>query len=189
MLRIAMLSKWHVHAVNYAQFIQDQPDAQIACLWDEDPVRGQRWGEEMNVPFLPDLDALLSRPDVDAVIIDAPTSMHRDLMVRAARAGKHIFTEKCMCLTTKDCDEVIRAVEDAGVIFTISFPQRVRGRSLLVKKYVEEGILGDVTLLRTRTSHNGATAGWLPDYWFDPETTGGGAMMDLGAHPMEAITS
>ena len=89
-----------------------------------------------------------------------------------------------MCLTVSDCDEVIRAVEDAGVIFTISFPQRARGRSLFVKKCVEEGTLGDVTMLRTRTSHNGATAGWLPDYWFDPETTGGGAMMDLGAHPM-----
>ena len=184
MLRIAMLSKWHVHAENYAQFIQDQPDAQISCVWDEDAVRGKAWGETLNVPFIPDLDALLARPDVDAVIIDSPTSMHRELMVKAAKAGKHIFTEKCMCLTVADCDEVIRAAEDAGVIFTISFPQRARGRSLFVKKCVEEGTLGDVTMLRTRTSHNGATAGWLPDYWFDPETTGGGAMMDLGAHPM-----
>ena len=184
MLNIAMLSKWHVHAENYAQFIQDQPDAQISCVWDEDPIRGKAWGETLNVPFIPDLDALLARHDVDAVIIDSPTSMHKELMVKAAKAGKHIFTEKCMCLTAADCDEVIRAAEDAGVIFTISFPQRARGRSLFVKKCVEEGILGDVTMLRTRTSHNGATAGWLPDYWFDPETTGGGAMMDLGAHPM-----
>ena len=49
---------------------------------------------------------------------------------------------------------------------------------------IEEGRLGDVTLLRVRNCHNGALAGWLPDYWYDPETTGGGAMMDLGAHPM-----
>jgi predicted dehydrogenase len=184
MLRIAMLSKWHVHAENYAQFIQDQPDAQITCVWDEDAARGKGWGKTLNVPFIPDLDALLARPDVDAVIIDSPTSMHRELMVKAAKAGKHIFTEKCMCLTVKDCDEVISAVEKAGVIFTISFPQRARGRSLLVKKLIEEGTLGDVTLVRTRSSHNGALAGWLPDYWFDPGTTGGGAMMDLGAHPM-----
>ncbi len=184
MLRIAMLSKWHVHADNYAQFIQNQPDAEITCVWDEDPARGQAWGETLKVPFVPDFSALLARPDVDAVIIDSPTSMHKELMVQAAKAGKHIFTEKCMCLTAADCDEVIRAVEDAGVIFTISFPQRARGRNLYVKKTVEEGVLGDVTMLRTRTSHNGATAGWLPDYWFDPETTGGGAMMDLGAHPM-----
>ncbi len=184
MLNIAMLSKWHVHAEGYAAFVGEQPDARVACVWDEDPDRGRAWGEALNVPFIPDVNALLARPDVDAVIIDAPTSMHRDLMVRAAKAGKHIFTEKCMCLTAADCDEVIRAVEEAGVIFTISFPQRARGRSLLVKKLVEEGTLGDVTLLRARSSHDGATAGWLPDYWFDPETTGGGAMMDLGAHPM-----
>ena len=38
--------------------------------------------------------------------------------------------------------------------------------------------------MRVRNCHNGALAGWLPDYWYDPETTGGGAMMDLGAHPM-----
>ena len=184
MLRAAMLSKWHVHAENYANFIQAQPDAQITCLWDEDPIRGKKWGDALNVPFIPDLDALLARSDVDAVIIDSPTAMHKELMVRSAKAGKHIFTEKCMCLTTADCDEVIRAVESAGVIFTISFPQRTRGRSLFVKKCVEDGILGDVTMLRTRSSHNGATAGWLPDYWFDPDTAGGGAMMDLGAHPM-----
>ncbi len=184
MLHVAMLSKWHVHADNYAEFVRAQPDAQITCVWDEDARRGQQWGEQLHVPFIADLDELLSRPDVDAVIIDSPTSMHKDLMVRAAKAGKHIFTEKCMCLTVKDCDEVIRAVEDAGVIFTISFPQRTRGRNLLIKKLVTDGVLGDVTMLRVRCSHDGATAGWLPDYWYDPETAGGGAMMDLGAHPM-----
>lgn len=184
MLHVAMLSKWHVHADSYADFIQAQPDAQITCVWDEDAQRGKEWGNRLKVPFIADLDALLSRPDVDAVIIDSPTSMHKELMVRAANAGKHIFTEKCMCLTVRDCDEVIQAVEKAGVIFTISFPQRTRGRNLLIKKLVEDGVLGDVTMLRVRCSHDGATAGWLPDYWYDPETTGGGAMMDLGAHPM-----
>ena len=184
MLHVAMLSKWHVHADNYAGFIQAQPDAQITCVWDEDAKRGKEWGEKLKVPFIADLDELLARPDVDAVIIDSPTNMHKDLMVRAAKARKHIFTEKCMCLTVKDCDEVIQAVEKTGVIFTISFPQRTRGRNLLIKKLVEDGVLGDVTMLRVRCSHDGATAGWLPDYWYDPETTGGGAMMDLGAHPM-----
>lgn len=184
MLHVAMLSKWHVHADNYAGFIKAQPDAQITCVWDEDAQRGKEWGEQLKVPFIADLDELLSRPDVDAVIIDSPTNMHKDLMVRAAKARKHIFTEKCMCLTVRDCDEVIQAVEKAGVIFTISFPQRTRGRNLLIKKLVEDGVLGDVTMLRVRCSHDGATAGWLPDYWYDPETTGGGAMMDLGAHPM-----
>ncbi|MBO4885292.1 MAG: Gfo/Idh/MocA family oxidoreductase [Clostridia bacterium] len=184
MLNIAMLSKWHVHAGGYARFIQNQPDARVACVWDEDAARGQAWADELGVPFEADLDALLARPDVDAVAIDSPTSMHRDLMIKAAKAKKHIFTEKCMCLKVADCDAVIKAVEEAGVIFTISFPQRTMGRNLFIKQRIDDGTIGDVTLLRVRDSHDGASAGWLPEYWYDPETTGGGAMMDLGAHPM-----
>ena len=70
MLNIAMLSKWHVHAGGYAKFIQNQPDAQVTCVWDEDAARGQAWAEELGVPFVADLDALLARDDVDAVAID-----------------------------------------------------------------------------------------------------------------------
>ena len=184
MLNVAMISKWHVHAGGYAKFIQDQPDARVSCVWDEDAARGQKWADELGVPFVADLDAVLARPDVDAVAIDTPTNMHRDVMIKAAKAKKHIFTEKCMCLKVADCDEVIKAVEEAGVIFTISFPQRTRGRNIFIKQCIDNGTLGDVTLLRVRDSHDGATAGWLPEYWYDPETTGGGAMMDLGAHPM-----
>ena len=77
-----------------------------------------------------------------------------------------------------------RAVEENGVVFTISFPQRCEGRNLFIKNAIDSGMLGEITLLRVRNCHDGALRGWLPDYWYDPETTGGGAMMDLGAHPM-----
>ena len=184
MLNVAMISKWHVHAPGYARFIQEAEDARISCVWDEIPERGQAWADELGVPFVADYDELLKREDVDAVLIDTPTNMHKEIMIKAAKAKKHIFTEKCMCLTTADCDEVIAAVKENGVVFTISFPQRCSGRNLFIKQMIDEGKLGDVTVLRVRNCHNGALAGWLPDYWYDPETTGGGAMMDLGAHPM-----
>ncbi len=184
MLRIAMISKWHVHADGYAQFVRQQGDACITCVWDEYAERGRAWAAQLGVPFVENYDELLARPDVDAVLIDTPTNMHKEVMIKAAKAHKHIFTEKCMCLTVADCDEVIKAVEEAGIIFTISFPQRCSGRNLFIKQCIENGTLGDVTVMRVRNCHNGALAGWLPDYWYDPETTGGGAMMDLGAHPM-----
>ena len=184
MLRVAMISKWHVHAAGYAKFIKQSGDACVACVYDEDAERGRKWAEELGVPFEADYDALLQREDVDAVLICTPTNRHKEVMVKAARAGKHIFTEKCLCLNVKDCDEVIRAVEESGVVFTISFPQRCQGRNLFIKDMIDSGKLGDITLLRVRNCHDGALRGWLPDYWYDPETTGGGAMMDLGAHPM-----
>ena len=184
MLRVAMLSGWHVHAKGYAEFIRSQPDAQITCVWDEEKERGENWAKELGVPFVSDLDEVLSRDDVDGVLICSPTNMHKDLMIRAARRGKHIFTEKVMALTVSDCDEIIREIEKNQVKFTISFPQRCLPRNLFVKQAVESGLVGDVTILRVRDGHDGASRGWLPDYWYDPQTTGGGAMMDLGAHPM-----
>lgn len=184
MLQVAMLSKWHVHAEEYAGRLGKCDDVKITCVWDEIPERGRQWAKELNVDFVEDLDAILARKDVDAVCIDTPTNMHKDVMVKAARAGKHIYTEKVMCLTVADCDEVIKAVEENNVIFTISLPQRTSPRNLFIKDAIASGTLGEITALRVRNCHDGALAQWLPEYWYDPETTGGGAMMDLGAHPM-----
>lgn len=184
MINIAMLSKWHVHAEGYARYIQNQPDCKITCVWDEQPERGRAWAAELKAIFEPNLDRLLQRLDVDAVVIDTPTDMHTEVMIKAARAGKHIFTEKCMCLTVRDCDAVIEELEKNDIRFGISFPHRCKPQNLFIKQIVSEGTLGDITCARMRNCHDGALRGWLPEYWYDPKTTGGGAMMDLGAHPM-----
>ena len=159
MLRIAMLSQWHVHAKGYAQVVQGIEDACISCVWDEDAARGKAWAEELGVPFEADLDQVLARDDVDAVLIDTPTNMHKEVMIKAANAKKHIFTEKVMALTVAECDEIIEAIERNGVKFTISFPQRCEGRNLFIKEAIESGVLGTITLLRVRNCHDGALAG------------------------------
>ena len=184
MLKIAMAGKWHVHAEGYAKDFEKEPDAKVICVWDDDETRGRAWAESLNVPFFASYKEMLDESGCDAVCICSATNLHKELMIQAARAKKHIFTEKVMCLKTKDCDEVMREIELNGVVFTISFPHRCFPQILFIKQAIELGLIGSVPLFRVRNCHNGALAGWLPDYWYDPETTGGGAMMDLGAHPM-----
>ncbi len=184
MLRFAVLSKWHVHADGYAKHVMKRSDAVITCAWDEDPARGKAWADSLGVPFEADLAACLDRKDVDAVLVDAPTNMHPEVIIAAARAGKHIFTEKVLALTTAEAQRIAAEVERANVKFCISFPHRTQPANLYLKQIVDSGLLGDVTLMRVRNAHDGASRGWLPEYWYDPQTTGGGAMMDLGAHPM-----
>ncbi|MGI6238696.1 MAG: Gfo/Idh/MocA family protein [Christensenellales bacterium] len=184
MLRFAMISKWHVHAKGYADFVRNQDDAKITCVWDEDAKRGLEWADELGVDFVEDYDQVLARSDVDAILVCTPTNAHKELMIKAANAKKHIFTEKVLALTTEDADAIIAAVKENGVKFSICFPHRCMPRNLFVKQLIDDGVLGDVTVMRVRNCHNGALAGWLPDYWYDPVTTGGGAMMDLGAHGM-----
>ena len=115
MVKVAMLSKWHVHAGGYAGMVKGSGKAEIAAVWDDDTARGEAWAKELGAAFYADLDELLARDDIDAVICDAPTTAHRDILVKAAKAGKHIFTEKALAPTVAECLDVKKAVEEAGV--------------------------------------------------------------------------
>jgi predicted dehydrogenase len=179
-----MLSKWHVHAEEYANFIKEQPDARITCVWDEDANRGEAWAKELGADFEPDLLKAVNRKDVDGVIVDTPTTDHRKVIVAAAEAGKHIFTEKALATTLADCAVIADAVAKAEVKFCISYPHLCNPLYSLCKGLIDGGQLGKIHYMRFRNAHNGALAGWLPPRWYDMDKAGGGAMMDLGCHPM-----
>ncbi len=184
MLRVALLSGWHVHAQGYAKEFNALPDSKITAVWDEDPKRGQELAEKYDVPFEPDYKKLLASDEIDAVCITAPTNIHREIIVAAANAKKHIFTEKVLATTNEDCALIKEAVEKNGVKLCISFPHRTKPQNLFAKKVVDEKIIGDITFLRVRNCHNGAIRNWLPPHFYNEEQCGGGALIDLGAHPM-----
>jgi predicted dehydrogenase len=182
-MKIAMLSKWHVHAADYANQVKREGH-EIPVVWDEDEARGKAWAQELGCEYEKDLAKVLARTDVDGVIIDTETSKHREVMVAAANAKKHIFTEKTLAATKADALAIAEAVEKNGVIFTISFPQRTSPVVLYAKQIIDSGALGTVNTARFRNAHNGVSGNWLPDYWYIEKDACGGAMMDLGCHPM-----
>jgi 1,5-anhydro-D-fructose reductase (1,5-anhydro-D-mannitol-forming) len=190
MIRVAMLSFWHVHATDYAKQATEHPDTRIVAVWDDIAERGQAAARQWGGQFYADLAELLARPDIDAVIVDTPTDRHRDVMIAAARAGKHIFTEKVLAPTLHECNEIAAAVEQAGVKLTVSLPRLSAGYTQAIKAIIDKGRLGALTLVRARLSHDGAIAtaespsGWLPAHFFNLEQCAGGAMIDLGCHPM-----
>jgi len=184
MLNIGLISKWHVHAGGYAKQIKQNGLGNIAAVWDEAPERGAAWAQELGAPFFADYDTFLAA-GIDAVVCDSPTTMHGELLVKAARAGKHIFTEKMLAHTSKDAEAIAAAVRAAGVTFTISLPEKGSRGVQYVKQLIADGKLGRVTAARFRRSHGGVN--WLPDYWFDLKQSGGGALMDLGAHPVYVL--
>jgi len=184
MVNVLMLSKWHVHAEEYANTVNAQPDAQVTCVWDDDVARGEAWAKELGIAFEPDLNKALARADVDAVVVDTPTTDHPGIIIAAANAGKHIFTEKTLATTVEDCKAIAEAVKKNNVKFCISYPHLITPFAQYCKQLVDAGELGKIHYMRFRNAHQGTLAGWLPEYWYDVEKTGGGAMMDLGCHPM-----
>lgn len=184
MLNVAMLSKWHVHAEGYAEQVLKTKKAQITVVWDDDEERGREWAKKLGCDYSCNLDEVLARADVDAVICDAPTTQHKEVIIKAAKAKKHIFTEKALATTVEDCEEIAQVVKENGVTFVISLPQRGSQAIQLAKKMKENGEFGKISLARIRNGHDGVSGHWLPEYWFDEDKAGGGSLMDLGCHPM-----
>jgi 1,5-anhydro-D-fructose reductase (1,5-anhydro-D-mannitol-forming) len=184
-VRVAILSFWHVHAPDHVRYAQAHPDVDIVGVWDDDTERGRSRAGELGVDWHESLGDVLRRTDVDAVIVDAPTSRHHDVITAAANAGKHIFTEKVLAPTVSQCLDILSAVDSNAVTLMLSLPRLYDPATHAISEVLASGRLGTVTLVRTRLAHGGSVGeGWLPERFYDPVTTGGGALIDLGCHPL-----
>ena len=193
-MKIAVVGAWHVHTMEYSTAILNNPKAELCCLWDDNEERGKATAEKLGVPFQPDLDAIWNDPTIEGVSITTATYQHKEVLLAAAAHKKNIFTEKVLTFTNEDAQEVAKAIKDSGVKFTVSFPHKTWPTLKAAKELVDSGKLGQITYIRVHNCHNGSVApqpdgslGWLPPHFYDASQTGGGAMMDLGAHPMYTL--
>lgn len=186
-MKVAMLGTWHVHTQEYTESIMKSGRSELVAVWEADPEKGKAYAEKYGCKYYADLDELLADTSIDSVAVCTATNEHHDVIIKAAKAGKNIFTEKVLAFTVKEAEEIKAAIDEAGVKFTISYPHRTFPALRFAKSVLDSGELGEITYARVRNVHNGASAGWLPPHFFDKEQCGGGAMMDLGAHPMYTL--
>lgn len=183
-MRVAIIGAWHVHAGEYAESIKKNPKSELVCCWDSNQGRGENFAKSMDIPFISDINEIWNDPSIDSIVITTATAEHPEILLNAAKSGKNIFTEKVLTLTDDDAQKAAKAIEDSGKVFTISFPHKRTSFMLAAKEIIDSGILGKLTYVRVRNAHNGSSADWLPSHFYDQNETGGGAMIDLGAHPM-----
>ena len=135
------------------------------------PTRGAAGAADLGVPFHADLAELLARPDVDGVIVTTRTTAHRDVIIAAAEAGKHVFTEKVLALTPTEAREIVDAVERRAVKLVVSLPRLSHGYTLAIRDIlgVRSPGRGD-RRSAVRLSHDGAVGRrWLPARFFEPD--------------------
>ena len=182
-LTVAVLGFWHVHAGDYARSVQAHPDTTLGAVWDPDAERGRAGADEFGVEFVDDLDALLARDDIHAVTVTTSTDQHHDVLTRAARAGKHIFTEKLLAPTVAEAEDIIETATVNGVKVVVSLPRLHESTTVAAKKLLDDGALGTLTYTRVRMAHNGWVQNWLPERFASKREAIGGALADLGCHP------
>lgn len=123
---------------------------------------------------------LLAHPGLHGVIVTTPTSTHRDVVVDAAQAGKHIFCEKPTALTLKATDEMLAAVAKARVIFQVGFMRRFDEAYRKAYEQIMAGVIGEPNLIKCV----GRDAGRTSLEYADP-TVSGGLVIDMGIHDFD----
>ena len=144
MLKVAMLSCWHVHAKGYAKRVKANENAEVVAVWNEDVEVGQAWADDLGAKFYSDLDELLANPEIDAVICDAPTTMHHDVIIKAAKAGKHIHMEKPGGLDLAAFEELIATVKEKNLVFCVGYMYRWNPYIMELFAAIKAGELGDI---------------------------------------------
>ncbi len=135
-----------IHAENLATRI---PDVVIAGITDVNVKAAQDLADRLHIAAVEeDYHTLLSDPTIDAIAICSSTDTHAQIVVEAAKAGKHIFCEKPIDLRLEKIDAALDAVEKAGVKLQIGFNRRFDPNFRKVRTMVAEGKIGKLQILR-----------------------------------------
>src|SRR5256714_9169429 len=135
-----MISRFHAKAVPAIR------GAKVAACLDSSTSAADKFGAEIGCKIYHDLNKMLADKSVDVVTICTPSGVHMEPAVAAAKAGKHIIVEKPLDITLKRCDAMIAAADKAGVVLSTIFPSRFHKSSQLMKKAIEAGRLGRLTV-------------------------------------------
>ena len=171
-------SAWPYHYVG----CKDNPKIEFVSFYDINQKKSIKLAKIFKLkPFSSYEDLLES--DIDAVLIMVPHHAHEEVVVQAAKAGKHILCEKPMATTLEGCDQMIHATKKAGVKFMIAENHRFLPVHQSIYNFVNQGIIGKVFMVRSyegvAETHNVNN----PESWkAHPLKAGGGALMDMGVH-------
>jgi predicted dehydrogenase len=189
-INLGIISFAHGHVTAYCNQMKGWDDVRLVATWDDDAERGRRSADQFGMEFTPHLEALLDRPDIDAVIVTSETNKHADHCIAAARAGKQILLQKPMALSLEDCDRIIEAVERAGVTLQMAFQMRCDPVNHAIKRLIDDGDLGRIGTLRRRHCLNllfNETFLTGPSRWHIDPVANMGMFMDDAVHAADLL--
>jgi UDP-N-acetylglucosamine 3-dehydrogenase len=130
-----------------------------------------------------DWQSLVSRPDVDAVIVSTPPMLHADMTIAAVKAGKHVLCEKPLARDPAECQAMVRAAQEAKRVLTTGFNYRFYPSFQLAHSWLNAGRIGELSHI---SSYGGYSATGHNQAWVhDGAVVGGGAMHDIGIHVLD----
>ena len=168
--------------------LEQTKQVKLAGLVTGTPEKARKYGEKYHIPKeniynYQNFDEIARNKAIDVVYIVLPNSMHKEFVLRAAKAGKQVICEKPMALNAGECREMIAACKNAGVSLSIGYRLHYEPYTQRIMKMAKEKPYGELYVVH-------ASAGFRmnrpTDHWKAKSDLGGGAIMDMGAYPLQA---
>ena len=187
MIRAAIigLGTWGQNLVRSVQGAS--PHIQFTAAATRTPDKARDFAQTHGLRMLPSYEAVLADPEVDAVVLATPHSMHTDQIVAAAQAGKHVFSEKPLGLDAASAQRAAQACADHGVTLGVGYNWRFQPALQAIRRLVDDGTLGRV--LHLEGNFCGPSAYRFPKgHWrHDRGEVPAGGMTGRGVHVIDAM--
>ena len=167
-----------------AEAMRDCKKAKLVGVISGTPSKIKDWQSRFNIPEkncynYDNFDSIKNNPDIDAVYVITPNALHRNQVIRVAKAGKHAICEKPMSINATDGQEMIDACKKANVQLLVGYRMHFEPKTLEILRMRKEGELGKILFFQ----------GWCgftigdPNQWrLNRQLSGGGSMMDIGIY-------
>lgn len=162
--------------------LKDYKRVNIKGIYDLDPKRCD-CAREQGLKVYGSKEEMFADTDIDIVLIATTNEVHKELSIEALKAGKHVICEKPVTVSSAELEEVIAASKKYNKVFTIDQNRRTNKDFVLMRKCVEEGLIGEPYVIESRVEGSRG----MPTGWRTIKALGGGMMLDWGVHLIDQI--
>lgn len=128
-------------------------------------------------------EEMLEDEEIDIILVATSNEVHKELSIKALEAGKNVICEKPVTLSSKELEEIMAVAKKTGKAFTINQNRRVNRDFVLMRKKIEEGLIGKPYVIESRVEGSRG----MPPGWRTIKALGGGMMLDWGVHLIDQI--
>lgn len=183
LLRVAIMGLGN-YGTRVADAMQSCTRAKLVGVISGTPSKITAWRSKYNIPEkncynYENFDNIRNNPDIDAVYIITPNSLHKDEAIRVARAGKHVICEKPMALNAAEGQEMIDACRKANVKLLVGYRMHFEPKTLEIIRMRNAGELGKILFFQ---GLSGFRIGDPSQWRLNKQLAGGGALMDIGIY-------
>ena len=159
----------------------------IVAGYSRSEEKRQAFGQELGIPTTPDLHALLTKPEIQGVILTVPNEQHLAVATEVAKAGKHVYTEKPIASTLEDGLEIAALQQKYGITVTVGHSARLMAGIRMIRAAMDRGELGRVAFLEANFSNERALE-LTPKTWrWYKDKAPGGPLSQLAIHQFDVL--